>query len=34
MTGYFSVMAPHLLKENPPVLLIETRFPERADHAE
>ena len=32
--GHFSVVVPQLVKENPPVLLVETQFLERADHAE
>jgi hypothetical protein len=32
--GHFSVVAPELVKEKPPVLLVETQFLERADHAE
>ncbi|VVN71635.1 hypothetical protein PS684_05814 [Pseudomonas fluorescens] len=32
--GHFSVVAPELVKEKPPVLLVETPFLELADHAE
>ncbi|WP_445177948.1 toxin VasX [Pseudomonas sp. McL0111] len=32
--GHFSVVSPQLVKEKPPVLLVETQFLERADHAE
>ncbi|ROO07823.1 hypothetical protein BK673_14815 [Pseudomonas fluorescens] len=32
--GHFSVVAPELVKEKPPVLLVETQFLELADHAE
>ncbi|PNG38905.1 hypothetical protein A1354_15030 [Pseudomonas asplenii] len=32
--GHFSVVAPELVKEKPPVLLVETQFLEQADHAE
>jgi hypothetical protein len=32
--GHFSVVSPQLVKEKPPVLLVETHFLERADHAE
>jgi hypothetical protein len=30
--GHFSVVTPQLVKENPPVLLVETQFLELADH--
>lgn len=32
--GHFSVVAPSLVKENPPMLLVETQYLEWADHAE
>ncbi|WP_237234929.1 MULTISPECIES: hypothetical protein [unclassified Pseudomonas] len=32
--GHFSVVTPQLVKEHPPVLLVETQFLEQADHAE
>ena len=32
--GHFSVVTPQLVKEHPPVLLVETEFLEQADHAE
>ncbi|MBK5343340.1 hypothetical protein JFU48_18385 [Pseudomonas sp. TH49] len=32
--GHFSVIVPELVKEKPPILLVETQFLERADHAE
>jgi hypothetical protein len=32
--GHFSVIPPASLKENPPVLLVETQYLEWADHAE
>lgn len=32
--GHFAVVDPQLVKEKPPVLLVETQFLERADHAE
>ncbi|WP_266202054.1 toxin VasX [Pseudomonas sp. MCal1] len=32
--GHFAVVAPQLVKEKPPVLLVETQFLEQADHAE
>ncbi|MGG7675062.1 toxin VasX [Pseudomonas sp. WC2] len=32
--GHFSVVAPELVKEKPPVLLVETQYLELADHAE
>ncbi|RIJ10134.1 hypothetical protein DXT77_13685, partial [Pseudomonas sp. 91RF] len=32
--GHFSVVAPELVKEKPPILLVETQFLEQADHAE
>jgi hypothetical protein len=32
--GHFSVIAPHLVKEKPPVLPVETQFLERTEHAE
>ncbi|WP_323162415.1 hypothetical protein [Pseudomonas glycinae] len=32
--GHFAVVAPQLIKEKPPVLLVETQFLERAAHAE
>ena len=32
--GHFSVVAPELVKEKPPILLVEIQFLERADHAE
>ncbi|MGY1893066.1 hypothetical protein [Pseudomonas sp. SDT291_1_S447] len=31
--GHFSVVTPQLVKENPPVLLVEAQFLEPADHA-
>lgn len=32
--GHFSVVAPEFAKEKPPILLVETQFLERAEHAE
>ncbi|WP_414882683.1 hypothetical protein [Pseudomonas sp. IT-P2] len=32
--GHFAVVAPPLIKEKPPVLLVETQFLELAAHAE
>ena len=32
--GHFSVVTPELVKEKPPVLLVEAQFLELADHAE
>jgi hypothetical protein len=32
--GNFDVVAPQLVKGNPPVLLVETHFLDQADHAE
>ncbi|VVN48620.1 hypothetical protein PS681_06098 [Pseudomonas fluorescens] len=32
--GHFAVVDPQLVKDKPPVLLVETQFLERADHAE
>jgi len=32
--GHFSVVAPELVKEKPPILLVETQFLEQAVHAE
>ena len=31
--GHFSVVAPQLVKESPPMLLVETQLLEQADHA-
>ena len=33
-TGHFAVVTPGLVKDNPPVLLVETQYLEWADHAE
>jgi hypothetical protein len=32
--GHFAVVAPQLVKGNPPMLLVEAQFLEQADHAE
>jgi hypothetical protein len=33
-SGHFAVVTPGSVKENPPVLLVETQYLEWADHAE
>lgn len=32
--GHFAVVAPQLVRGNPPMLLVETQFLEQADHGE